>query len=1177
MALPIARLKAVTGIEAAAELFRELGFLADPVSINTADLALGDFPTNRVIKKGSSKRKGYAVFLAETAERPRTLRPLARRLQQNLHDRPLGVVGQRGPDGVWQRFTVFRPQLVPGTIGATRVSRLEIDVRSPTRHDAEVLGALEWRDGDDGLAQSQLDEVLDVERVTKRFFTGLNDHFGKLRNAIDNASEDHVSVLEGVTMAGGTERVALRIITQVLFCWFLQKKDLLGNRPDYLQDRFRRHKGSYYQTELEPLFYGALGTPVDRREPGAPGPEVPFLNGGLFYRPYGDVSLPLEDHLFSIDDGLLGFLAGWTFTISEDTPEEMEVAVDPEMLGKVFENLISDDEAKRQGTVYTPRPVVHFMCREALVPWLQSRLDVDERVARSLLVSEDPINDYKAEHGAANASDLCGKLDAALEQMTLLDPAVGSGAFLLGMLAEIIRLRALVYEVRHESAPPAEKVLDWKLHAIEHNLFGVDIEPTAIELCRLRLWLSLVVDLPDGATPEPLPNLEHRTVAADSLPDFVNGIEIQHTRGGSVHSLNIGHIDVNALVELRGQYFKESDPDEKTVLAAQITKLENDLIDEVFEAVSQSPKTDKALLAQVEKLGDQFHSPDRVFPAFVPEFHAPEIWRQGGWDIAIMNPPYVGHKEIPRRLSQLKCNDYEQHYQQKSDLMVLFAYRALQLTHGHGIVSMIFNDSIFTSADAERLRRTMINDHDVLSVARTKCFEGKAVNGGVVVLQKDQRTDALRWVEGYKRPPADFASASDPLKFSAKPGRVEAAGTMEIYSAPAHEYNRLPHRPFFRPSTEAINLLDSFEACERWAELSKPDGWAVMSNTRALERQIKDLRRTGWYERLEPGQWILLGYAIEGGQGLATADDKHFLAAIEGTEEAREHLANQIKLEKLILENPQVQPRWKSLYEKHRAERGREAALLAVWDEPGSDRKATEGGLGWPKSALFRIAPAMNVKNDPPTIEERKSGIRGTTCWIPFEKGDQSQIEDLRGSVRRLGARWARDNELVIDWSTDAVGLLRNRAATGGHRSPRFQNEDLWFTAGVTWNTVTSYMRARLLPSAIFGHKAPMIRPAVDWLDTYALMALLNSRVVDFVIRTFLGSRMMIEVGDLRRVPIPVLSPKDSGDLSNLGHEAVDAARRKASSDLDRIDNEIDNRIRLLYSVDSNAELWVVR
>lgn len=1175
-ALPIARLRAVTGVEQAAELFRELGFLAEAVSVRAAELGLGDFPVNRVLKKGASKRKGFAVFIAETGERPRTLRPLARRLQQNLHDRPLGVVGQRGPDGAWQRFTVFRPQLVPGTIGATRVSRLEVDIRSPTRHDAEVLGALRWNESDDAKAHAELDEVLDVERVTKRFFTALNAHFANLRVAIEQVADEHLPVLEGVKNGGGAERVALRIITQILFCWFLQRKDLLGNRPDYLHDRFRRHKGRFYETELEPLFYEALGTPVDRRTAGAPGPEVPFLNGGLFHRPYGDVSLPLDDSLFDTDDGLLGFLGGWTFTIAEDTPEEMEVAVDPEMLGKVFENLISDDEVKRQGTVYTPRPVVHFMCREALVPRLQERLGVDERTARLLLVSEDPLTDYKGEHGAAKTADLCRALDTSLEAMRLLDPAVGSGAFLLGMLAEVVRLRTLVYEAQHEKPPSPEDVLKWKLHAVEHNLFGIDIEPTAIELCRLRLWLSLVVDLPQGITPDPLPNLEHRTVVADSLTDFVNAIEIQHTRGGGVHRLDVGRIDVDELVALRGRYFQASDPDEKADLGSRIATLEDELIAAVFDKVSKSPKTDPALLVQVEELRSRFNSPDRVFPAFVPEFHAPEVWRAGGWDIAIMNPPYVGHKEIPRRLSQLKCNDYEQHYGQKSDLMVLFAHRALQLTHDTGIVSMIFNDSIFTSSDAEALRRTMLDAHSVLTVARTKCFEGKAVNGGVIVLRKGASAppEPLRWVEGYKKPPVDFASASDPLKSSGKAGRIDRAGAMEVFSAPGIEYARLPHRPLFRPSAEAISLIERFTACERWADLSKPDGWSIMSNTRALERQIRELRDTGWYDRLEPGHWVLLGFVVEGGQGLATGDDKHFLAAIEATEAAAEHLANQEYLERLVL----AKPAFKSIYEKLRAEgKSREEALLALWDDP-----ANEPELEWPKGKTFRVAPRRLVRDELPTEKERQSGIAKGPFFVPFEKGDQSQKEeDAEGTMRRLGARWCRQNDLVIDWSRDAVTLLRARAAAGGARSPRFQNEDLWFTEGIVYNTVASYLRTRLAPPSVLSHKAPFLRPSVDWLDARGLMAMLNSDTLDFIVRALLGSRNMIEVGDIRHIPVPVLDASQSARFSSLGKKAVEF---KQSADaggngepLRRIEAEINAFVRDLYGVARDVELWVVR
>jgi len=221
----------------------------------------------------------------------------------------------------------------------------------------------------------------------------------------------------------------------------------------------------------------------------------------------------------------------------------------------------------------------------------------------------------------------------------------------------------------------------------------------------------------------------------------------------------------------------------------------------------------------------------------------------------------------------------------------------------------------------------------------------------------------------------------------------------------------------------------------------------------------------------------------------------------------------------------------------------------------------------------------------PVSAEERRHGIADPDCWVPFEKGDQSQeLEDETGKVSRIGAAWVRDNPLVIDWSRDAVALLRRRGADKGSQSPRLQNEGLWFHEGITWNTVASYLRARMVPSgSIFGHKAPLIRPLdnVPWLTPRALLALLNSDTVDFLLRTFLGSRMMIEVGDLRRVPVPVLRDDQRLELESLAERAIAARLASESSPprepLKAIESEINRYVRSLYGLGANADLWVVR
>jgi hypothetical protein len=1185
------RLKAVTGLSQASDLFRELGFGAAPVRIDASELGIGDFPDNLSIRTGGSRAKGYGILLAEMHARPRSMQGLGRRLIERFHDRPLGVVGISGGSGSWHRLIIVRPRSVKGVIGSVQVSKLEVDLGSPTRHDTEVLTALSWH-GAGKEAQDRIDRALDAERVTKRFYLELAEHHRRLKEGLSFEASRDSAVLAGIKESVGPgddpfDRVALRILTQVLFCWFLQRKRLLAGDAEYLRNRYTRHTGRYYQTELERLFYDGLAKPPGDRPSGAPGPEVPFLNGGLFVRTYGDVSLPLPDELFDLEEGLLGFLGRWTFTVAEDVPDETEVAVDPEMLGKVFENLISDDAAKKQGTVYTPRPVVHFMCREALVPWLQDRIGVSEEWARRLLVQDVALPEYAKAFGAEAALKVAEDLDHALHNLRALDPAVGSGAFLLGMLAEIVRLRRLALLAMSGREPASDELLAWKLRAIEHTLFAVDINPTAIELCRLRLWLSLVVDLPEGALPHPLPNLEYRTVVANSLTDFVNLTEVQNTREGQAGGLELPGLDASQLIGLRFAYFGATDPTAKQAIRLSIEAEEDKLIEQVFaDAVQHGERSDEAR-AQLEELMGRFRSWDREFPLFAPGFHAPEVWLQEeGWDITIMNPPYLSQKEAAQHLDAMRRADYKRHFGELNDLMILFARRARQLTKPGGVVSMIFNDSIFTSTDAEDLRCELLEKSRVLVCARTKCFVGKAVNGGVVVtaMAPSDPPPALRWVEGYKRPTSDFASASDPLPFSGEPGAMVSAGSMEVFSTPGDLYRLLPHRPFYRPSAEAIGLLDRFTAMERWASIGTRSGWARLSNTNALRNEIHSLAQQGWYKRLGVGQWVLLGYVMEGGVGFQTGDDKRFVGAIQGTDAAVEHMANQDLLERALGD----EPRLLTIYERLRGKGlDRERALLDLWDDMGNDalltqRRGTKPAL-WPKGATFRVASKADVHTLALSDTERRRGIASGPFWVPFEKGDQSQaVEDEEGQITYLGARWLRENPLVIDWSEPSVRLLRQRASgPSSRRKPYFRNEDLWFTEGVTWNRVASYLRIRRVPgTAIFSDKTPLVRPTVEWLHLDSLLALLNADVIDFLLRTFLGSRMQVEIGDVRHVPIPVLSEAQNEQLLRLANQAIAeklAAEEGEHSRLKEIEREVNRLVRDLYGVADDAKLWVVR
>jgi hypothetical protein len=494
---------------------------------------------------------------------------------------------------------------------------------------------------------------------------------------------------------------------------------------------------------------------------------------------------------------------------------------------------------------------------------------------------------------------------------------------------------------------------------------------------------------------------------------------------------------------------------------------------------------------------------------------------------------------------------------------------------------MIFNDSIFTSADADEFRRLLFEESTVTAIARTKCFEGQAVNGGVVVARLGlQAARPVRWVEGFQKPVEDFAGASATVAPDIEPGSMVEAGSMEVYVVPREVYLTLPHRPFYRPSPPALTLRETFTQAAWWRDLSKwpqpdepPSGWRLLSETRALEKDIASRRASGMYEKLKPGDWSLLGMVTEGGQGLATADDRRFLGAIDGTDAAQDHFDFQKRLEKLTRASP-FSVEYESLLKTHA---DRERALLALWAVHGAKRPCP---LPWPRTGTFRVVEPHLVRRTPLSDDEREKGIDDGKCWVPFEKGDQSQeVDDEEGKTSRIGAAWDRMNPLVIEWSREAVAVLRRRASTTGAQRPRFQNEHRWFEEGVTWNLVASYLRARRVPiGSIFGHKAPLLRPLpwVGWLAPLSLLALLNSDVLDFILRTFLGSRMMIEVGDIRRLPIPVLSPQQGATLEDFASCAI-TARQRGDEGLIEVEDELNAFVRDIYRIPRTTELWVVR
>ena len=342
--------------------------------------------------------------------------------------------------------------------------------------------------------------AFDVEAVTDKFFADYQRVFAHVEKGVKGIPETETEARRLWTQ---------RLFNRLMFLRFIEKKGWLtynGNR-NYLRSLFNAAEAStdenFLNDRLYWAFFHGLGTaselPQDVAATVERRGEVPFLNGGLFEMQADDQRKTLHVPNAAFAE-VLKLFERYNFTVTESTPLDIEVAVDPEMLGKVFEELVTGRHDT--GSYYTPRPVVSFMCRESLKICLQNKTDETPETLQAFVDDGDAIAIRDPE-----------KVLKVLQTLRICDPACGSGAYLLGMMGELLRLRDALFKSRRVDP---KTTYQRKLDIIQQNLYGVDKDEFAVNIAMLRLWLSLAVDYA-GEVPEPLPNLDYKVATGDSL------------------------------------------------------------------------------------------------------------------------------------------------------------------------------------------------------------------------------------------------------------------------------------------------------------------------------------------------------------------------------------------------------------------------------------------------------------------------------------------------------------------------------------------------------------------------------------------------------------------------------------------------------------------------------------
>ena len=591
--------------------------------------------------------------------------------------------------------------------------RMVVERGVPRRTAVQQLSNIYWRILDEGGdVRSALNSAFDVEPVTRRFF----EEYDRVFNFAMRAVREARGALERESDAEDRRMFVQTLFNRLTFVYFLSRKGWLrfGGDADYLRALWRSYQDAdadggegknFYYDRLRPLFFGGLNNYRSRDITGGTATpaligEVPFLNGGLFEyteldERYRD-SVP--DEAFEL--ALVDLFDRFNFTVTESTPFDVEVAVDPEMLGKMFEELVTKNERHGAGAYYTPRGVVSFMCREGLKSYLRRRVPSLDEEALGLFVDE--------RDAAAIPPIEAPAVGTALDEVAVVDPACGSGAYLLGMMQELVELREALYNARQDP----RSLYALKLHVIQRSLYGADIDPFAVNIAMLRLWLSLSVDY-EGETPEALPNLDFKIVRGDSLtaqdPSAAQG------------EMSTALIAASGLGELKAAYMRESDGVRKDALKRDILRAESDLRQSLGGAAAPEGAVDWRV-------------------AFSEVFV-----KKGGFDVAIANPPYVRQELITpdsykRGLSSLYANATVK----SSDLYCYFYARAMQLLADGGAHVFVCSNSWLDVGYGAKLQEYLLNAARVRTIyesAVERQFSTAEINTIISVIEKTPPRD----------------------------------------------------------------------------------------------------------------------------------------------------------------------------------------------------------------------------------------------------------------------------------------------------------------------------------------------------------------------------------------------------------------------------------------------------
>ena len=599
---------------------------------------------------------------------------------------------------------------------------------------------------DSSLTLKDLTKAFSVDAVSDMFFDGYKKQYediiqyitGKRMVKVANKWEEQIKndpceeIMQEFAHFQNPEKAVRdyvkKLMGRLVFLQFLQKKGWLGvpagaewgtGDTEFIQTLFAQcqDKDHFIDNVLESLF-NDLNSENEKQLPQY---RTPYLNGGLFERDATDeTEFPLPAKYMQ---SLLDFFASYNFTIDENDPDDAEVGVDPEMLGRIFENLLEDNKDK--GAFYTPKEIVSYMCRESLIAYLQTGIE-DE-------TTKEAIRQFVTTHDVAvlgTNDKFRQQVDEALKNVKICDPAIGSGAFPMGLLKELFQCRTALEGISQHQAAEIKK------HIIQQNIYGVDIERGAVDIARLRFWLSLIVD---EETPQALPNLDFKIMQGNSLLEEYKGVDLstmtekKADKSGMLSifdsMLDVYRLDLRKML---AKYYDCTDHYEKQSLRKEIVENVKKQLKE------QSINVD---------FGDLDLSGNNQFMLWHTWFY--DVFSQGGFDIVIANPPYIDSESMTNQGMGLLRDILVGKFGLSGNWDMYMAFFEQSFAVSGNIVCFITPDKWLSKPFGNKFRATRLKEQ-LQSILRagSKVFENATVDAIITLfVSKSESMSTLKFNE----------------------------------------------------------------------------------------------------------------------------------------------------------------------------------------------------------------------------------------------------------------------------------------------------------------------------------------------------------------------------------------------------------------------------------------------